>query len=461
MTAEVLEKSDMVEEYVRKTARSAAQHRKALDLLPSGIVHDARRMWPHGIYVDRALGPHKWDIDGNRYVDYCGGHGSMILGHLHPDVLAATQLQLAKGMHFAAGNELQVEWAQLIRELMPSVERVRFTSSGTEATHLAMRLVRAASGKPKIIRFAGNFHGWHDHVAFGVKEPLDGSPTIGVLKDVAEGIVLVQQNDVNAVEALLKSRDDIGAVMIEPLGSHSGQVPTQASVVKELRQITERHGVYLVFDEVVTGFRVSNGGLQGLYGVKPDLTALAKIVSGGMPGGAVGGRKDILDWIDFDECAKHKRERINHQGTHNANPISAAAGVATLKILKATDACERASLQCQKLRDGLNKVLDEEHIPWAVYGEYSCFNFFTNPEGHPIKATQFDHHAVPAEWFLKADKRERMLAKLVIGMLLAGVDPKSWRGGFVSATHTDADIELTINAWRSALQRLKKEGDLS
>lgn len=456
MNVATVTESSIVEAYRARTKRSAARYEEAKTLLPSGIVHDSRRTWPYGIYVDRALGSRKWDIDGNEYVDYYGGHGSLLLGHQHPQVVAAAQAQLQKGMHFAASHELEVEWARLICEMVPSAERVRFTSSGTEATHLAMRLARAASGKGKIIRFQGNFHGWHDHVAFGNKDHLDGTPTPGILPELAAGIVLVRINDMAEVARLLSTRNDIGAVMIEPLGTSSGCVPTSPAVLRELREITRRHGVYLIFDEVVSGFRVSPGGLQAAINVIPDLTTLAKVLAGGMPGGAVAGRKEILGWLDFEMSAAAKHERISHQGTHNGHAVCAAAGIATLKLIRDTDICARATAMAVALRVGMNEVLEDEGIPWAMYGDYSFFHFFTNPDNHPLKPTQFDAHAVPVAWF-KADKREHMLQRLVLGLMINGVDPKSWRGGLVSAAHTADDVKLTVDAWRKTLRALRDE----
>ncbi len=452
--------SKIIDTYRSRTKRSAARYKEAVTVLPSGIVHDSRRAWPYGIYVDRALGSRKWDIDGNEYIDYYGGHGSLLLGHQHPAVVAAAQAQLQKGMHFAASHELELEWARLVHDMVPSAERVRFTSSGTEATHLAMRLARAASGKPKIIRFIGNFHGWHDHVAFGNKDHLDGVPTPGVSPALAAEIILVRINDMAEVARLLSTRDDIGAAMIEPLGTSSGAVPTSSAVLRELRELTRRHGVYLIFDEVVSGFRVSPGGLQAAINVIPDLTTLAKVLAGGMPGGAVAGRKDILGWLDFEMSAAAKHERISHQGTHNGHAVCAAAGIVTLKLIRDTDICARATAAAVALRKGMNEVLEEEGVPWAMYGDYSFFHFFTNPDNHAIKPTAFDAHAVPADWF-KADKREGMLRKLVLGLMINGVDPKSWRGGLVSAAHTAEDVKLTVDAWRNTLRALRDEGELA
>jgi len=444
--------------YRARTSRAAERAREARELIPSGIVHDSRRTWPYSIYGDRAAGSHKWDIDGNEYVDYYGGHGSLILGHQHPKVIAAIEAQLGKGMHLAAANELEIEWARRIQSMVPSAERVRFTSSGTEATQLAIRLARAATGRARIIRFQSHFHGWHDQVSFGVTDHLDGTPAIGVLQEVATSTTLLKPNDVAGVEQILDRHRDVAAVMIEPIGSSSGMIPTSPEVLNALRQLTARYDALLIFDEVVTGFRVHPGGVQALYGVVPDITTLAKILAGGMPGGAVAARKDILDLLDFEVSAAAKRERINHQGTHNAHPLSAAAGIATLDIIRGTDVCERASRSADRLRAGMNQILEDEGVAWAVYGAHSFFHLHSNPLGEPIRPTSFDARTLTLD-ALKG-KDERVLAKLRLAMLVNGVDLKGYRGGLLSAAHTEADLEFTLHAWRSSLRALKDEETL-
>ena len=450
--------SKIVETYRARTRRAAELHRAARDVLPGGIVHDSRRMFPYGIYGDRALGSRKWDIDGNEYVDYFGGHGSLLLGHQHPEVLKAIHAQLGKGMHLAAAHELEVQWARLIQEMVPSVERVRFTASGTEATQLAMRLARAATGKRRIVRFQTHFHGWHDQAAFGVHDHLDGTASVGVLPEVAAATSVLPPNDVAAVERLIDERRDVAAVMIEPVGSSSGIVPTPPEVLGGLREVTKKHGVLLIFDEVVTGFRVAPGGAQAYYNIIPDITTMAKILAGGMQGGAVGGPKDLLDWFDHDACVAIGREFINHHGTHNAHPMSAAAGIATLGIIRTTDACEKASATAATLRQRMNEILEDEGVPWAVYGVHSFFNIHSNPNGEAIRPTRFDASTVTVE-SLKA-RNESMLGKLRLAMLNNGVDLKGWRGGLVSSAHTAADIEWTVDAWRKSLRALRDEGEI-
>ncbi len=442
--------------YHARTRRAAELSRHAREVLPGGIVHESRRMWPYGIYGDHALGSRKWDVDGNEYVDYYGGHGSLLLGHQHPQVLEAIQRQLGRGMHLAAAHALEVEWAALIRDMVPSVERVRFTSSGTEATQLALRLARAQTGQRRIVRFATHFHGWHDHVANGVHDHFDGSPNAGVLNEVASSTTLVAPNDVAAVERVIETCKDVAAVILEPVGSSSGMVPTPPEVLGALRDITRRHGVILIFDEVVTGFRVAPGGAQAFYGVIPDLTTMAKILAGGLPGGAVGGPKDILDWLDHDATSARGREHVNHHGTHNGHPYSAAAGIATLTVVRDSDACARASDTAARLRRAMNDVLEAEGVPWAVYGEHSFFHIHSNPCGEPFRPTAFDASTITPDT-LKG-RNETVLNLLRIAMLNHGVDLKGWRGGLVSAAHTPEDVELTVDAWRRSLRDLKREG---
>jgi glutamate-1-semialdehyde 2,1-aminomutase len=450
--------SKILATYLARTRRAADLNRSAREVLPGGVVHDSRRMSPYGIYGDRALGSRKWDVDGNEYVDYYGGHGSLLLGHQHAEVLKAIGTQLGKGMHLAAAHELEVEWARLIQAMVPSVERVRFTSSGTEATQLALRVARAATGKPRILRFQTHFHGWHDQVAFGVHDHFDGSPNAGVLQQVADSTTLLAPNDVAGAERVMAQGKDVAAVILEPVGSSSGIVPTPPEVLGALREITKKHGALLIFDEVVTGFRVAPGGAQAYYGVMPDLTPMAKILAGGMPGGALGGPKHLLDLFDHDAAVASGREYLNHHGTHNAHPVSAAAGIATLNIVRESDACAKASATAAALRRGMNEVLEAERVPWAVYGEHSFFNIHSNPRGDAIRPTAFDASTITLDT-LKG-RNEAMLGKLRMAMLNNGVDLKGWRGGLTSAAHTQADVDLTLGAWRRSLRSLKEEGAL-
>ena len=272
-------------------------------MLPSGITHDGRHLEPYGVYIERGEGPYKWDVDGNRYIDYYGGHGALLLGHNHPVVAAAVRSALERGTHFGASHALEVRWAEAIRGLMPSAERIRFTSSGTEATLMAVRLARSFTGRRKILRIRTHFHGWHDHMTSGYQSHFDGTPTVGVLPAVAEQVVLADPNDVDGLRRVLAADREIAAAIVEPTGGSFGMVPLAPSFLMALRELTAAHGALLIFDEVVTGFRVAPGGAQGHFGITPDLTTLAKIVAGGMPGGAVAGRADVLAALDFAASA--------------------------------------------------------------------------------------------------------------------------------------------------------------
>ncbi|HZU89853.1 MAG TPA: aminotransferase class III-fold pyridoxal phosphate-dependent enzyme, partial [Stellaceae bacterium] len=283
--------SPIVSAYRAATPGSAAAAEKALSLFPSGITHDSRYIEPYGLYITRAEGPRKWDVDGRCYVDYFGGHGALLLGHCHPKVVEAVHRQIERGTHFGASHEIEIAWAEWILRLVPSAERVRFTSSGTEATLMALRLARAFTGRSKIIRFKHHFHGWHDHMTSGFASHFDGSPTTGVLAGIADNVLLAEQNDAEGLARLLEAHDDVAAAILEPTGAHGARLPIDPPFLSVLRELTRRHSVLLIFDEVVTGFRVAPGGAQAHYGITPDLTTLAKIMAGGLPGGAVAGRK--------------------------------------------------------------------------------------------------------------------------------------------------------------------------
>ncbi len=442
--------------YRARTPRSAELAATARELLPGGVVHDARLLEPYGIYVARAQGARKWDVDHNEYVDYSGGHGALLLGHNHPAVVAAVRQQLERGTHYGACHELELRWAETIRHLMPAAERVRFTSSGTEATLLALRLARAATGRTKILRFAGHFHGWHDHVASAYGSHFDGSPTPGVLPAVAEQMVVAPPGDVAALEATLAAHDDIAAAIVEPTGASWGQVPLDPEFLFALRRATSARGIVLIFDEVISGFRCGPGGAQGVLDIRPDLTTLAKIVAGGLPGAAVVGRADLMDELDPVAAKARGREKISHHGTFNANPLSAAAGIAALEIIATTDACDRASEFAEQLRNALNDVLAIEKVDWSAYGTFSGFHIFTNPEHLPIRPHEID--AWRYDYKVLKARRPEVITALRLGMLVHGVELFSWPGGPTSMVHTDRDLQQTAEAFQATLKLMKSEG---
>ncbi len=449
--------SPIVAEYRRRTPASARLAAEAAEVFPSGITHDGRHLEPYGIYIDRAAGSRKWDVDGHEYVDYAGGHGALLLGHNHPAVTEAVQKQLERGTHFGSNHELEIRWGQMVQRLIPSAERVRFTSSGTEATLLALRLARAFTGRSKVMRFQGHFHGWHDHMAFGVSSRFDGTPGPGVVSGVASEMVLAPPGDIAGTTQLLDQyAGEIAAVIIEPTGASWGQVPLPAGFLADLRQATSQRGILLIFDEVISGFRCSPGGAQAVVGIAPDMTTLAKILAGGFPGGALAGRADIMEGLSF-AAAGSQREKIPHQGTFNANPISAAAGIAALTVVAETNACELANEYADQLRQALRDVISREDVPWLVYGSFSGFHILAG-----LPAAGSNYQDVEAGKYspqlLKSLRHAGRITQLRLAALCEGVDFFSWPGGPTSAVHSSEDLSRTADGFRGAIRRLKQAG---
>lgn len=447
----------MIEDlYRRRTPGSAKLFERARRVLPAGLTHDSRATSPYPLYVARAAGARKWDVDGNEYVDYFGGHGALLFGHSHAPVVEAVGRQLPLGTHWGASHELELQWAELVQRLIPSAERVRFTASGTEATHLALRLTRAYTGKSKVLRFVGHFHGWHDQVAQGAMSHYDGGVPAGIPASVVGESILVGADTPGPALDALASRQDIAAVLVEPSGASWGQVPLPPGFLQALRDATRRRGVVLIFDEVITGFRWSRGGAQARYGIVPDMTALAKILAGGLPGGAIAGRKELLDQLDPAAAKAAGREKVGHQGTFNANPLCAAAGVATLALVEKTDACQRAEASAEELRTGMRRILVEEGMPWGVFGEASVFVIFPNPRKVPIDPATFDPLKLGFKG-LKGGRDAQLVNKLRIALLAHGVDIAGGPGGYVSAAHGPREIAQTLDAWRAVVRAVKDD----
>jgi glutamate-1-semialdehyde 2,1-aminomutase len=322
---------------------------------------------------------------------------------------------------------------------------------------LALRLARAFTGKDKIVRFLGHFHGWHDHVAAGSNSHYDGTRPVGVLPDSVGSTILMPTDAPQPTVSLLEARDDIAAVIVEPSGASWGQVPLPPGFLQALREVTARRRVVLIFDEVVSGFRFSPGGAQQALGITADPCTFAKIVAGGLPGGALAGRRDIMEGLDFAATKAAGRERVAHQGTYNSNPLSAAAAIATLEKIASTDACRRAAASTERLRAGMNESLVRLGMPWAVYGQHSLFHVFTNPKQLPIDPRRFDPLAIGFDG-LKRGKNALMANKLRLAMLVAGVDIMGAPGGTVSATHGEREIDQTISAFEQAVRAIRDEG---
>jgi glutamate-1-semialdehyde 2,1-aminomutase len=435
--------STVLDTYRALHPKSQALYTRARGVIPGGITHDGRNLSPFPIYVERAQGSHKWDVDGNEYVDYWMGHGALFLGHCHPAVVKAIQEQAARGTHFGACHELEVRWAELVTKLIPSAEMVRFTMSGTEATHLGLRIARAYTGRSRVVKFQGHFHGWHDGVVAAVNPPFDVPMSAGVPASTLDQLLLAPPNDIKAVATLLE-RGDVAAVILEPAGGQSGSVPTMPGYLQELRDLCTRHGVVLIFDEVITGFRYAPGGAQAYFGVTPDMTTLAKIVAGGLPGAAVVGKKPIMSMMAFrGDPAWDRSERVAQNGTFNSNPVCSAAAIATLELVQDGALHARANKLGDELRAGLSETMKRVGVPGTCFGEASIFH--VSFEGKPGLAG-FDR-----------PRRGDLYHRLRCALFNNGVDCASHHG-WISAVHSDADIAKTVAGYEKALTAMDADG---
>ncbi|MCL0092904.1 aminotransferase class III-fold pyridoxal phosphate-dependent enzyme [Dehalococcoidia bacterium] len=442
-------------------ARFIATHRKSQELwerslgVSRGIHHDARFTLPFPIYTSRASGARKWDVDGNEYIDYTMGHGSLMLGHAHPSLLDAVSEQIAKGTHYGTENELALEWAELICQLIPAAERVEFVVSGTEANMLIAQLARAYTGRNKILKFAEHFFGWADHFQVGVIPPYE-KPVAGRIPPitgdaVTEGTVVIPCNDGVAMERALAGKD-IAALFIEGGGAHCGAIGMPLDLWHAARRLTQKYGTLLVIDEVITGFRWSPGGCQALVGVTPDLSTLGKMVGGGLAGGAaVCGRADIMELLKIKpgEAEWNRYRRLVHSGTWNANPVNAAAGVAMLKIIAQGEVQKTAEAMAQRLVAGMNRQIEKRGVEACAYNAVSALHLY-------IGKWQGDVHLDTTKsmppGLISALDRHLLLNGVHLLRRINGIN------GWVSAVHTEEDIDQTIEAFGEVLDGMLEEG---
>ena len=424
--------------FATRHAGSGALHARARQALAGGVAHDTRIQAPFPIMTARAKGARKWDVDGNEIVDYTMGHGALILGHGHSVAVDAAREQLEIGTHYGAGHELEIRWAEQIKRLVPSIQRVRFHSSGTEATHMAMRLARAHTGRDRIVKFLGHFHGWHDYATVAVEEPYD-VPTSAGVPAATQGTITALPTDLDVVGEEL-AKGDVAAVIVEPSGAGWGALPIEPSFIEGLRSLTTEHDAVLILDEVVTGFRMSPGGFQVMAGVTPDLTTMAKIVAGGLPGAAVGGSAEIMGRLEKrGDPAWDRGQRIAHPGTYNANPVSAAAGAAVLDFLADGHVHAHIDTLGEQLRQGLQAAFDRHDVGALVYGETSYFHISLS--GQPAKSGLGG---------AAGDALGQALLNQGIHLISGG--------GFTSATHTEEDIDQTVAAFDAAIGAVSAEG---
>ena len=439
----------ILEQYIAQHPGSAERYREAVGIFPGGVTHDNRYAEPFPLYITHGLGPRKWDVDGHEYIDYVSGHGALILGHSHPAVADAVVEQMRRGTHLGACTDEELRWARAIMNLMPSIERVRFHSSGTEATLMAMRLARAYTGRSKIIKLQDHFHGWHDYAMAGSDRPAPGIPP-----EAWGSMVIVPAGDLEAVQQAMERDTDIAAIILEPTGAHYGQLPFDVpNYLSGLRQLCDRHDVALIFDEVVTGFRASPGGAQVRYGVSPDLTTMAKIVAGALPGGAVGGKSDIVDMIaQRGDPEWDNTQRVYHPGTFNGNPLSAVAGATCLELIASEPINQNADAMAARLKTGLNDVFARTEVSGHAYGIASMIHF-TLADG------DFDHEFGPdVNRRIKVAAATPAVSSIKRGLQNRGIDIMGRDALLVSATHNEADIDQTLAAFEATLAQVREEG---
>jgi len=381
------------------------------------------------------------------------GHGSLILGHLHPSVMHAVQDQLSRGTHYGACSELEVLWAEKIAEMVPSAEKVRFVASGTEATMMAISLARTFTEKKKIVKFEGHFHGWHDQMSIGVIPPFDVPTSPAVPEEILNNIIVVPPDNLAVLESVLVQDRAVAGLIMEATGGSSGTYPMFGEQLRRIRELTRQHGVVLIFDEVITGFRISPGGAQEYFDVIPDLTCLGKIMCGGLPGGAVVGKKEIMEMLESKGDPEQDRHRkIRHFGTQNASPLSAAAGLACLEIIAQGEIIPKTDFLAHKLRDALNTIIDQRDVNCCVYGFSSIFHTLLNHQCRKRGACDYQHCDYD---YRKAYRRDPVLLQLFWNaMVNRGVDSMVMHGT-VSCAHSDEDIQRTAEAFDYAITEAK------
>ena len=426
-----------------QNSKSQRLFAQAQQYIPGGVnspVRSFRAVGGTPPFIARGQGSRVWDVDGNEYIDYLGSWGPLVLGHAHPAVIEALKKAAEGGTSYGAPVEQEVELARLICEALPSVEAVRLVNSGTEACMSAVRLARAYTGRDKIIKFAGCYHGHADGllVKAGSGAMTHGIPTsAGVPASYATETLVADYNDLSSVERLVDTySSEIAGVIVEPVAGNMGVVPPAPGFLEALRHLTANNGALLILDEVITGFRLSSGGAQGIFGITPDITCMGKIIGGGLPVGAYGGRREIMEMVA-------PVGPMYQAGTLSGNPLAVAAGVATLTELQQPGTYQLLEFLAGRLTNGLAQVFRREEVPATINRVGSMLTGFFNPGpvGTLAEAEQSD----------TASYGRYFHAMLERGVYLA---PSQFEAGFVSLAHTDEDIDRTVAAAGAALAAL-------
>jgi glutamate-1-semialdehyde 2,1-aminomutase len=432
-----------MEQYLKTHPGSQKSHERARKLFAAdGATHVNRVYEPFRPYIVCAKGSRKWDVDGNEYIDYVMGHGSLILGHSHPAVVEAVQEQMAKGVHYSENHELEIHWAELIKRMMPGMERIEFFSCGQEANLMAIRLARVFTGKKKILRFAENFHGWANEL-----------DAIGSPGTIAPEVKVIPGHDLNLLEKELGT-NQYALLMTEGGGAHmGGQIPWEASFIRTLPSLTRKHSTIWLIDEVVTGFRDAPGGWQSVVGVTPDLTSLGKTVGGGLGVGILGGRADIMDLLNPKKTPAERL--INHSGTWNANPLTASAGIAACKrYLDGTVHQKVNQLGAYVINKG-NQAIKERKLSCRFYGR-SITHLYIGPIDFEPSDTNFP----PTKDVKKILAGNEIKLRLSLLMMQRGIATPRMRFFIMSSAHTEEDIDWTIQALGESLDAMIAEGSI-
>jgi len=437
---------------VASLERSRQLNEQARIYMPAGASSNVRVHMhePFPILFKNGEGPRVWDVDGNKYIDYLMAYGALILGHRHPKVISAIQKQLQDGTMFGTTTELEIEVAKMVTSAVPCAEMVTFANTGTEATMEALRIARAVTGKDKLIKFEGHYHGHHDSVLFSVDAPspvagLEASPTRlpyfpGIPEEVAKTVIVAPWNNLAALERILKKHSsDVAAIITEPVMANQGVIPPEPEYLKHLRELTIKYDVLLIFDEVLTGFRVAKGGAQALYGVIPDLACFAKALGGGAPVAAVAGKREFMSMIGPG--------RIGFGGTYNSNPLSLAASKATLETLMENDgvAFRRMAANGAKLKEGLSSKFRE-----------AGYQVVVNNVG-PLLSIYFTKLRKVSTYRQSAQSDQEKYKRFRDEMLKHGVymHPDGLERISLSAVHTEREIEETLTAAEESIKALR------
>lgn len=421
------------------TSANQALFEKSQQLIPGGVNSPVRAFRSVGgtpIFFKKGLGSKLWDVDGKEYIDYINSWGPMIVGHAHPDVISAVQAVAANSLSFGAPTGLELEMASLINKLVPSMEQVRLVSSGTEATMSAIRVARGFTGRNKLVKFEGCYHGHSDALLVKAGSGLltFGEPSsAGVPAEVAAHTLTLEYNNTQQLKELFaKAGDEIACVIIEPVVGNMNLVVPHMEFLQTLRELCTQHGTVLIFDEVMTGFRVHLGGAQALYGIQPDMTTLGKVIGGGLPVGAFGGRKDIM------QCLA-PLGAVYQAGTLSGNPVAVTAGLETLKLIQAPDFHAKLTAMTKKLVDGLVTLAKEAGVVFSAQSVGGMFGLYFSEQ-------------CPTSFAEVMQTNKDNFNLFFHSMLASGVylGPSAFEAGFVSAAHTDDDIASTLAAAKKA-----------